>query len=58
MLGETVTVRKVSGEVVVTNRPPRRSAPTEKQAAVQGKFLEAHNMLTGKLRMRRPMPCM
>lgn len=42
MLGETVSVRKVRGQVVVTNRPRRRAGkPSEKQASVQEKFLEA-----------------
>ena len=41
MLSETVTVRKVRGQVVVTNRPRRRPGPTEKQATAQRKFLEA-----------------
>jgi hypothetical protein len=42
LLGETVKVRKVRGQVVVTNRPKRRMGkPSDKQAEVQAKFLEA-----------------
>jgi hypothetical protein len=42
MLGEKVSVRKLNNRVVVTNRPQRKlGPPTEKQLAVQDKFLEA-----------------
>jgi hypothetical protein len=42
MLGGIVSVRKVGGRVVVTNRPKRKlSNPTDKQVAIQEKFQEA-----------------
>ena len=42
MLGESVAVRNVSGRVVVTNRPKRKMGkPSDKQSAVQDKFLAA-----------------
>jgi len=42
MLGESVSVRKLNGRVVLTNRPKRRMLnSTDKQTAVREKFLEA-----------------
>jgi hypothetical protein len=42
MLGGIVSVRKVGGRVVVTNRPKRKlSNPTDKQVVFQEKFQEA-----------------
>lgn len=41
LLSSSITVRKVRGQVVVTNRARPRPAPTDKQSVVQGKFLEA-----------------
>jgi hypothetical protein len=44
LLGEKVSVRKVNGRIVVTNRPNRKlGPPSGKQEAVQQKFLEAVN---------------
>lgn len=41
MLSSAITVRKVRGQVVVTNRPRQRPEPTAKQLAVQARFTEA-----------------
>ena len=42
MLGESVTIRKLSNRVVVTNRPARkRGEPSEKAALYQERFREA-----------------
>lgn len=42
VLGESVTIRKLSNRVVVTNRPVRkRGEPSEKTAEYQKKFREA-----------------
>jgi len=42
MLGGIVSIRKVGGRVVVTNRPKRKlNKPTDKQEAFQEKFQDA-----------------
>jgi len=43
MLGESVTMRKLNGRVVIKNRPRRKvvADPTEKQLVVFRKFKEA-----------------
>ena len=49
MLGEKVSVRKMNNRVVVTNRPQRKlGPPSEKQEAVQDKFLEATDYARGQ----------
>lgn len=49
MLGERVTVRKVNNRVVVSNHPKRKlGPPSDKQEAVQGKFLQAVSYARGQ----------
>lgn len=51
MLSSSVTVRKVRGQVVVTNRAKRQPKPTDKQLEAQKKFLEASQYATQQIKL-------
>jgi len=49
LLSSAITVRKVRGQVVVTNRARPRPKPTDKQLEAQKKFLEAAQYATQQI---------